>query len=126
MLPVKPMIMKIFVIIILSMIAQTGMAKTVDGKRIFNKCRACHEATKNKNKIGPHLVNIIGRKSASIDGFKYSAAMQAVNLIWTEENIDQYIANPKKFIPKNKMAFVGIKKPQERQALIDYLKSLSK
>ncbi len=97
------------------------------GKKVFNKCKACHEATKEKNKVGPHLVGIVGRAVASVEGFKYSPAMQAKAAelgTWTEENLKQWLASPKTFIPGNKMAFAGLKKEEDIANLLAYLKSL--
>lgn len=96
------------------------------GKRVFNKCRTCHELTKEKNKIGPHLVGILGRKSGSVEGFRYSSAMKNANIVWSETTIDEYIADPKKYVPGNKMVLAPIKKAQQRADLIAYLKEQQK
>ncbi len=98
------------------------------GKKVFNKCKACHYADKKKNKVGPYLVGVVGRKAASVEGFKYSKAMKAKGaegLVWNEENIDKYLAAPKKFVPGNKMAFAGLKKAEDRANVIAYLKTLT-
>ena len=98
------------------------------GKKVFNKCKACHFADRKKNKVGPHLVGVVGRKAGSVEGFRYSPAMKkkgAEGLVWTEENLDKYLENPKKFIPGNKMAFFGLKKPEDRANVIAYLKTLA-
>ena len=98
------------------------------GKKVFNKCKACHFADKKKNKVGPYLLGVVGRKVASVEGFKYSKAMQekAAELgTWTEENLDKYLENPKKFVPGNKMAFAGLKKAEDRANVIAYLKTLT-
>ncbi|MFD2208102.1 c-type cytochrome [Kiloniella antarctica] len=92
----------------------------VAGKKVFNKCKACH--TIGKNKIGPDLSGIIGRPSASIAGYKYSKAMQAAEVIWTEDNLTQFLAKPKKFVPKTKMSFGGLKKETQIEDLLAYLK----
>ena len=99
------------------------------GKKVFRKCKACHVVDKEKNKLGPHLVNIIGRKAAAIEGYKYSKAMKAKGegddgLVWTEENLTEYLIKPKKFIPGTKMAFPGLKKEKDRVNLIAYLQSI--
>lgn len=96
------------------------------GKRVFNKCKTCHELTNEKNKIGPHLVGIFGRKSGSVEGFKYSSAMQKANIVWNETTIDEYIADPKKYVPGNKMVLAPIKKAEQRADLIAYLKEQQK
>ncbi|MFO7484482.1 c-type cytochrome [Oceanibaculum nanhaiense] len=95
------------------------------GQKVFNKCRACHVADKETNRVGPHLVGIIGRKAASVDGFKYSDGMKGAGekgLVWTEENFTKYMKDPKDFVPGNRMAFVGLKKDQEIDDLIAFLK----
>jgi len=96
------------------------------GKRVFNKCKTCHELTTEKNKIGPNLVGILGRKSGSVAGFKYSSAMQNANVVWSETTIDEYIADPKKFVPGNKMVLAPIKSAEQRADLIAYLKEQQK
>jgi len=96
------------------------------GKRVFNKCKSCHELTKKKNKIGPHLVGIIGRKAGSVEGFKYSPAMKNANIVWDEKTINAYIINPKKFVPGNKMTLPPIKKEDQRKDLIEYIKAEQK
>ena len=92
------------------------------GKKVFNKCKACHSLKAGKNKIGPSLNGIIGRASASVEGFKYSKAMKAANLTWDEETLEKYLTKPKKFLPGTKMAFAGLKKETQRDDVIAYLK----
>lgn len=96
------------------------------GKRVFNKCKSCHELTTEKNKIGPNLVGIIGRKAGSVPGFKYSSAMQNSGIVWDEKTIDTYITDPKKFVPGNKMVLAPIKKADQRADLIAYIKEQQK
>jgi len=111
-------------------IAVPSMAMAGDadhGKKVFKKCKACHYADKEKNKVGPYLKGVVGRKAASVEGFKYSDAMKAKGaegLVWNEENLDKYLTKPKKFIPKNKMSFGGLKKEKDRADVIEYLKSM--
>ncbi|MGI9506597.1 MAG: c-type cytochrome [Geminicoccaceae bacterium] len=92
------------------------------GEKVFKKCKACHVIDKEKNRLGPHLIGIVGRTAASVEGFKYSKAMQAAGLTWDEATLDQYLADPKGFVPKNKMAFPGLKKEEDRTNVIAYLK----
>lgn len=96
------------------------------GKRVYNKCKTCHNLTKATNKIGPNLVGIFGRKAGSVEGFKYSSAMRDSGIVWDDKAIEAYITNPKKFLPGNKMVFVGLKKPQQRADLIAYMKQQQK
>lgn len=96
------------------------------GKKVFAKCKACHQLAAGKNGVGPSLHGVFGRKAGSVDGFKYSDAMKSKDITWNEETIGAYIADPKKYIPGNKMVFPGIKKDSERNDLIAYLKEATK
>jgi len=110
----------------LAAIAAEGDVKK--GKKVFRKCKACHVVNKEQNRVGPHLVGIIGRKAAAVEGYKYSKAMIAKaeeGLVWTEENFTEYMIKPKKFVPGTKMAFAGLKKEKQRVDLLAYLQSLS-
>ncbi len=99
------------------------------GQKLAKKCVACHTFDKGgANKIGPNLYGILGRKMASISGFSYSSAMkgkaESVDS-WSFEAMDSFLTKPKDFVPKTKMAFSGVKKPQARANLVAYLRSLS-
>jgi cytochrome c len=99
--------------------------KAKQGETVFKRtCAACHTVEAGKNKIGPSLAGVVGRKAGSAQGFKYSDPMTKSGVTWTEESLDKYIADPKSFIPGNKMAFTGIKKEDERHAVIDYLETV--
>jgi cytochrome c len=95
------------------------------GEKIFTRCKACHEAEADKNKVGPSLKGVLGRKAGSHEGFKYSNAMQEAGqkgMVWDEANITSYLKDPKGFIPGNKMVFPGLKKDDEIANVIAYLK----
>ncbi len=93
------------------------------GKRVWNKCRACHVLDKPTNRVGPHLVGIIGRLSGSVEGYKYSDANKASDIVWTPENLTAYLEKPKAFMPGTKMAFPGLRKPEDIQNLLAYIQS---
>jgi cytochrome c len=96
------------------------------GKKVFNQCQVCHSIEAGKNKIGPSLHGVVGRKAGTAEGFRnYSPAMKKADVVWTEENLDKYLANPKGFIPHNRMIFVGLKKDKDRANVIAYLKQQS-
>lgn len=98
------------------------------GKKIFKKCSACHVADSEKNKVGPHLMNIVDRPAGSIESFKYSKGLVGKaeeGLVWTEENITEYLKKPSKFIKGTKMSFAGLKKEADIVNVIGYLKSLA-
>jgi len=95
------------------------------GEKTFKKCKACHYVDKEKNKTGPHLVNVINRPAGSIEGFKYSKAMKESGLIWDEATMAAYLKAPKKFVKGTKMAFAGLKKDADIENIIAYLKSVN-
>jgi cytochrome c len=92
------------------------------GEKVFRKCQTCHEVKAPKNKVGPHLVGIFGRKAGTVEGFKYSDAMKNSNVVWNEETISAYVKQPKAYIPDNRMVFPGLKKEEDVANLIAYLK----
>jgi cytochrome c len=91
------------------------------GEKVFRKCKTCHEISETKNKIGPNLVGIIGRPAGSVEGFAYSDAMKSSGITWNAETIAAYIADPKAYVPGNKMVFVGIKKSGDVEDLLAFL-----
>ncbi len=97
------------------------------GRKLFARCRACHTLNEGgKNKVGPNLWHIFGRKAGTAEGFAYSKAMLAADIIWTEDTLSSYLENPKVFLPKNKMAFPGLRKEADREALVEYLEENTK
>ena len=96
------------------------------GKKVFNKCMACHDAVNDKSKVGPSLHNVVGRKAGTFEGFKYSDAMKKAGeggLVWDEANLAEYIHDPKAKVPGNKMAFPGLKEDADIANVIAYLKA---
>jgi cytochrome c len=94
------------------------------GEAVFKKCGSCHKVD-GSNGVGPHLNGIVGRNHAGVEGFSYSEANLALAAeIWTPEAINEFIENPKKYMPGTKMAFAGLPKPQDRANVIAYLTTL--
>ncbi|WP_042084922.1 c-type cytochrome [Iodidimonas nitroreducens] len=93
-----------------------------EGAKIFRRCQACHTVTEGQHRVGPSLYGVVGRQSATAEGFpRYSDAMKASDITWTEENISKYLENPRAFIPGNIMAFPGLRKEQDRLDVIAFL-----
>jgi len=101
------------------------LMKTADverGAKIFKKCASCHNIGKGEGaKVGPGLYGVIGRAKGVFAGFSYSDALKAKGGIWDRASINQFIAKPKDYLPGTKMAFAGLKKPQDRADVILYL-----
>ena len=87
-------------------------------------CAVCHSAMAGKNKMGPSLFALVGRKAGSIADFVYSDAMKQSTINWTPDKLDAYMANPKQLIPGNKMPFGGMSEEKEREDIIAYLSTL--
>jgi cytochrome c len=96
------------------------------GEAIFKRCRACHAiGPAAKNKAGPALTGIVGKKAASVPGFNYSDAMKEAagsGLTWTEAELAKFLEAPDVAIPNNVMAFPGIKNPADLKDLVAFLK----
>ncbi|GAA4525079.1 cytochrome c family protein [Chelativorans composti] len=109
----------------------TGPAHSQDvaaGEKVFAKCKACHVADTDQNKVGPSLLNVFGRTAGTHEGFKYSPAMVEAGqggLVWDEETLAKFLHNPKDMVPKTKMVFPGLKKEDEITNLLAYLKQFS-
>ncbi len=95
------------------------------GKKIAKKCLACHTLNEGgKNKLGPNLFGVLGRKAGSVEGYKYSRAMSGSGIVWDEATFTDFIAKPKKVVKGTKMGFAGIKKATKRSDLLAYFKTL--
>lgn len=118
----------------ITILALTGFAGSAladgdaaKGEKVFKKCKACHAVGEGaKNKIGPMLNGIVGATAGSVADFKYSDAMlakQTEGLVWTDETLDAYLTKPKDYVPGTKMSFAGLKKEDQREDVIAYLKT---
>lgn len=97
------------------------------GKTSFNKCMACHAIGENaKNKVGPELNGLNGRKAGMVEGYSYSDANKNSGITWSEAEFKDYIKAPKAKIPGTKMAFAGITKQSEIDNLWAFLAQFDK
>jgi cytochrome c len=109
-------------IAVFSALTGGALAQDVTGEASFKKCAPCHDVgDAAKNKIGPMLNGIEGRKSGSIEGYKYSDANKNSGLVWNEATFLEYIKDPKAKVPNTKMVFAGIKNENEAKNLWAYL-----
>ena len=104
---------------IMALFASTNAA---EGAKIFKKCAACHSITEGgANKIGPALWGVLGRPAGSVPGYKYSKAMAAHGKNWSFEEMNGFLTKPKDWIKGTKMSFAGLKKAEDRAAVILYM-----
>lgn len=93
------------------------------GAKIFRKCKACHVVDEEKNKVGPHLVNLIGRQASSVEGFKYSKAFEGLDVVWTPEELAKFLTKPRDYVKGTKMSFGGLKKQADIDDVLAYIQS---
>ncbi len=107
------------------------------GKKVFNKCKACHKLAAGKKAIGPSLNGLFGRKAGTYKGYRFSKDLKAAGaagLVWNKKTVAEFLSNPKGFIGTKigkkkgriKMAFAGVKKAKDRDNLIAYLEKATK
>lgn len=95
------------------------------GQAVFKtQCAICHSPLSGKNMVGPSLFGIVGRKSGSVEGFRYSAANKSADLTWTPEVLDKYLTAPKEVVPGTIMPYPGLKDDDKRADVIAYLETL--
>lgn len=88
------------------------------------ECAECHSVKEGKNKKGPSLFGIVGKKAAMMPDFKYSDPMKESGIVWTREKLQAYITNPKRTVPGGKMKYDGLENATEMNELLDYLGTL--
>jgi cytochrome c len=97
-------------------------ADQAQGQQLIGRCQVCHTFGKGQpGGVGPNQYGLVGRKVASVAGFNYSDAMKAKGGTWDFQALSDFLANPQKVVPGTRMAFAGLKKPEERAALIMYI-----
>ncbi len=104
----------------------TGAEK---GRALFDQCKRCHQVGSGAtHRIGPHLNGIFGRGAGSIEDYRYSSAMKAAGregLVWTEETLDEFLADPRGMIPRTRMGVAGMESGEDRAALLTWLLDFS-
>ncbi len=101
-----------------------GPGDATHGAVVFKQCLTCHTNEQGKNKIGPSLWGVVGRHSASIEGFTYSTAMKNADKTWDDATLNVYLTKPQALVPGTKMTFPGLPKDQDRLDVIAYLNTL--
>ncbi len=110
---------------LLLLAVSAGAAAAADaehGKELFQTCVACH--SDRPDSLGPSLNGVVGRKSAALEDFRYSNPMKRANLVWDEDNLRAYIADPQAKVKGNRMPYGGLSDPKDVDDVIAYLKVL--
>lgn len=112
-----------------SVTAEGGVPSAQDNpealaRALWMQCSGCHATSDGGHHIGPSLKGVVGRDVASLEGFQYSPALEGLDGEWTQERLDQFLANPAEYVPGTTMAFAGIRDPEHRKAIIAYLAGL--
>lgn len=122
----RPLLASMTLFLAASAAAQEAGGDPAAGQRVFNQCRACHTVDAGgRAGVGPNLHGVVGRRAASIDGFRYSPSMRQRaegGLTWTEDNLRAYLRNPKELVPAGTMSFPGLRNDQQLNDLIAYLR----
>jgi cytochrome c len=115
-----------FVLSVFFLLSSASAQQRDEGERAFQKCYSCHSVDpKEKDLSGPNLAGVIGRRAASLPNFEYSPAMKkagAGGLVWTEDTLERYLADPLEAVPGTTMGPVPLKDAAERRAVVAYLK----
>ena len=102
--------------------APYNTANYAAGNRTWKLCQSCHMTAEGAgNLVGPNLHGMFGRKVASVESFAYSPALAAEDFIWTPELLDEWLQNPRTFVPGNRMSFAGVRREADRLGVIAYL-----
>lgn len=109
---------------ILPIVAFGAEPDPVRGEEIYKRCQGCHSI--DRNRTGPKHLGLFGRKAGSVEGFSYSKAMRESGIVWDEATLDKFLENPRGVVPGTRMTYAGVKDPQERADLIEYLKQATK
>lgn len=114
------------VILLVQSSAALAAGDASKGAQVFQQCTMCHSIQSGRNLTGPTLAHIYGRKAGTAEGFnRYSPALQSSGVVWNDQSLNKWLANPQAFIPGNNMAFPGIPDASTRTDVIAYLKAVS-
>lgn len=102
--------------------AGASAADAAKGAKVFRKCKACHSMEAGKRMIGPSMHGIMGRQAGTVEGYKYSKGMAALDVVWDEASLTEFLKAPRKYVKGTKMAFAGLRKPADIENLLAYLK----
>ena len=97
-------------------------ANLFNGERLWRRCQSCHTVNEGaRHLVGPNLHGMFGQQAGRAEGFRYSAALEGADFTWTPQALDEWLANPRTFLPGNRMSFAGLRNQSDRNDLIAWL-----
>ncbi len=125
---VRTLLFSVFSAAVVSTALVATPAVAADGKKVYNKCKACHKVEAGKHGVGPSLAGIYGKQAGTVEGYKRYKGLKGADWVWNTETLDAYLTDPRKYT-KEKTGQAGsmvlkLRKPEERAAVIEFLKSL--
>ncbi len=97
-------------------------ANLANGERLWRRCQSCHTVNEGaRHLVGPNLHGMFGQPAGGAEGFRYSAALESADFTWTPQVLDEWLANPRTFLPGNRMSFAGLRHESDRNDLIAWL-----
>jgi cytochrome c len=114
--------------VVLLAMADTARAEgdAARGEKRFEECATCHTLERGVNNVGPSLFGVLARKAGEVADFRYSPALKRSGITWTPQTLDNFIADPQKAVPGNRMPFAGMPDAADRADLVAYLQKATK
>jgi cytochrome c2 len=123
-------LVSVFALLCATSFAATSSARAqgdaARGEKKFEECASCHSVARGDNGVGPSLAGLFDRKAGALDDYRFSPALKRSGLAWTVKNLDDFIADPQKLVPANRMPYAGMPNAAERADLIAYLQKVAK
>ena len=118
---------KLILVAIAAMFASSAQAQdSARGQKLFEECAACHSAKPGDNGVGPSLAGTLGRKAGENPEFRYSPAMRRSGIAWNQKSLTEFITDPQKMVPDNRMPYSGLPDAKSRADLVAYLLTVMK
>ena len=106
--------------------AAHAQGDAAQGEKRFEECSSCHATERGVNGVGPSLHGVLDRKAGEVADFRYSPALKRSGITWTAQKLDEFLADPQKLVPANRMPYAGMPDAHDRANLIAYLQKAAK